>query len=130
MCATHPSCNLYTKVFCLLKKINRLKTTTDFSKVYKKGRSYVSDLFVLYVLLTKSDEKTFGFSVSKKVGNACMRNSIKRRSSEVIRINLEQIKPGISMVFIARKNSALASYSEIDRHIKKLLSKARVIESL
>ena len=112
----------------LLKKNNRLKTNSQFSRVYKKGRSFVSDLFVLYVYKGNSDNKIIGFSVSKKVGKACIRNKIKRRAMEVIRLHINLINKKSYLVFVARKVVSESSYKDIEKSILKLLSKADLLE--
>lgn len=110
----------------MLKQNNRLKNNSDFSKVYRKGRSFVSDLFVLYVYKGNGNgrESVVGFSVSKKVGKACIRNKIKRRASEVIRLHLSHIAKNAYLVLVARKAVSESSYKDIEQSILKLLTKA------
>ena len=113
----------------MLKKNNRLKTNSQFSRVYKKGRSFVSDLFILYVYKGNSDDKVIGFSVSKKVGKACIRNRIKRRAAEVIRLHINLINKNSYLIFIARKAISESSYKDIEKSILKLLNKADLLET-
>lgn len=60
-----------------MKKRNRLKKNEDFQKVFKHGTSVANRQFVLYTLdQPENDELRVGLSVSKKIGNAVMRNRI------------------------------------------------------
>lgn len=62
-----------------MKKRNRLKKNEDFQKVFKRGTSMANRQFVLYTLdQPKQEELRVGLSVSKKIGNAVVRNRVKR----------------------------------------------------
>ena len=92
--------------------------------VYNRGRSYVSDLFVMYVYRTGEPEKLCGFSVSRKTGKACVRNRIKRMASEVLRRFLPGTVTGTRLVFVARKSAGEADFQHINKSISVLLKKA------
>jgi len=106
----------------LINKKHRLRDNKDFSLVYRKGKSYASDLLVLYVL-DKSNDFQAGFSISKKIGKAVVRNKIKRRLSEIIRLTLENFRD-CKIVLIARKPITDKSYKEIEVSLQRLLKKA------
>ncbi|MBP5274913.1 MAG: ribonuclease P protein component [Abditibacteriota bacterium] len=108
----------------MLSKAKRLKKKRDFTMVYNRGRSYVSDLFVMYVYHTSKDERLCGFSISRKVSKACLRNRIKRLASEALRQMLPETAAGTRLVFVARKGAADADYGRIQRTVAALLKKA------
>ncbi len=64
----------------LLEKAYRIKKNADFQRIYKKGHSVANRQFVVYTCNNKEiDHFRLGISVSKKLGNAVLRNKIKEQ---------------------------------------------------
>ena len=59
-------------------KMERIKSKKGFQLVYSSGRSVVDSLSVIYVLTFPSDKVQIGLAVGKKLGNAVLRNHVKR----------------------------------------------------
>ncbi len=73
-----------------------------------------------------SDTTRFGFSVSKRVGNAIVRNKIKRRlKSAAIRARARE---GWDIVVIARQGARTADYWTLRRSLNRLLNRSGVLE--
>lgn len=103
--------------------IETLKKNRDFQRIYAKGASVAGKALVLYVRKKKEKEKKFGFSVSKKIGNAVVRNRIKRLLKEACRKNIDFFPAGNDYVFIARKEILAEDFHGISVKILELLSK-------
>lgn len=58
-------------------------------------------------------EVRFGLTVTKKLGNAVVRNRIKRRLREAFRQAAAEATPGHDYVLIARKNALLCPFSAL-----------------
>jgi ribonuclease P protein component len=67
----------------------------------------------------------WGFSISKRVGNAVVRNRVKRRLREVAR--LVTTRRGVDIVVIARSPAAEATYGELRECLEGLMAKARLL---
>jgi|SRR5947209_19807155 len=111
----------------MLPKGHRLTRSRDFARARRFGRSASSPLVALYVLPVRSPDTRVGFSVSKKVGKATVRNRVKRRMREAVRHQLPRLRPGQDLVFIARPAAADASYHELAEVIEFLLHKRGVV---
>ena len=73
---------------------------------------------------TRAKDIKIGFSVSNKVGNSVIRHKIKRRLSEIIRVLLKDL-PKKNYVFVAKLNSDLLNFYDLQREVKILLDKAK-----
>ena len=82
---------------------SRLHASWEFTRVQRHGVRAQSAHFVLYALqLAPSDETRLGIAVSRRIGNAVVRNRVKRRVRECFRLKLRPMIPsGAAMVVIA-----------------------------
>lgn len=60
----------------------------------------------MYGLRTKRKRARFGFSISKKVGCAVVRNRVRRRLREICRLHLPDLKVGWDLVMVVRSEAA------------------------
>ena len=67
-----------------MKKINIVKEKRDFDKAFKTRNQYKSKYMYIYINDNNLKYERFGICVSKKVGNAVIRNKIKRRIKDII----------------------------------------------
>ena len=98
----------------------------QYGNVYEHGKTWANRNLVLKVLNTRSAITRYGFSVSRRVGKAVVRNLVKRRLREIVR--KESFKPGWDFVVIARPASADIQYPELQSSFIKLIKKAGLIE--
>ncbi len=85
-----------------LPKRKILRQKKDFQRVYRCGRSYANRYLVLYVFPSEELEGKVGFAAGKKLGNAVIRNRVKRLLRESYRMNQEKVKPDIALLLVGR----------------------------
>ena len=68
----------------------------------------------------------YGFSVSKNLGNAVVRNRTRRLLREVIR--KKHIRDGWDIIFSPLPSAANANYNQINDSIHRLLAQAYLLE--
>ncbi len=91
-----------------------LKSNSDFSKVYKEGRSKANRYLVLYVRENGTDINRLGVSVSKKVGNSVYRHYFKRCVKESYRLHEKMFNSGLDIVVLARQGAKGIKYKDIE----------------
>ena len=107
------------KIFHMEKRY-RLQKNKAFQYVYHRGRSAACRDLVM--LVAKGRGLKVGFSVSKKVGNAVVRNKVKRRLRECFRPHVGDVKPGL-YVIVARPSAATATFQSLEKDVRYLLRK-------
>ena len=104
----------------------RLRVRRDFLAVYRKGRAWTHRLLVLRALPNGLTHNRYGFVVSKRVGKAVVRNRLKRRLREGLR--LLAIRSGWDVVVLARPPAAVSTYRQLREALAELLSRARLLD--
>jgi ribonuclease P protein component len=108
-----------------MERDNHLTKTEQYTLVYKKGVSFANPSIVLKMLPNRLDYSRYGISVSKRVGNAVVRNHVKRLLREILR--LSSIAPGWDIILIARNPAALCNYHQLNQSVIQLLSRAQIL---
>lgn len=76
---------------------------SDFRRTERKGRRVSAKHFIVYARKNPFDSSRLGLTVSRKVGNAVVRNRYKRRVREIFRRNKADIARGYDYVVIVRR---------------------------
>ena len=110
----------------MIARISTIKKSKDFQLLFKKAKSFKTQLFVLKSARNGSGEKRFGFVVSQKVSKkATVRNKVRRRLAEAVRAEIENIKEGLDIVLIALPGIDKKEFSAIKIALKEALSKIK-----
>ncbi len=108
-----------------MRKAYRVKSEKDFQNVFHNGESKANRQFVVYKL-PKKEQKHFrvGISVGTKLGNAVLRNKIKRRIRHALmELSKEKnIDPEFDFIVIARNPVKQMEFSEIKNSLSHVLS--------
>lgn len=104
-----------------------LKDNRDFSRLYKRGKSFVSPVLVTYVLKNKSDNLRFGITTGKKVGKAVRRTRARRVIRAAYYEIYPEIKSGYDFVFVARGKTPYVKSQVVLKAMRKHLLAADVI---
>ncbi|WP_067622068.1 ribonuclease P protein component [Alicyclobacillus acidiphilus] len=106
----------------------RLKENRDFRRVFRRGKSFATPRLVLYYCDNREGRVRIGFSISKKVGNAVVRNRVKRVMRAVFQSFLPELAElSVDLVVVCRKEAAAADYHELEQDVSKLLHKAKIV---
>lgn len=113
----------------MLPRKNRLTRSSDFQRVRRQGRSWSDRLLVLTRAPNDLEVTRFGFSVSRRIGGAVVRNHTRRLMREAVRLQQHGVTPGWDVVFIARKGIIGADYWAVEGSVRRLLRLAGLYRS-
>jgi len=110
-------------------KEGRLKSNSDFINIYRRGRIFRGENFLLYILPNGLDRNRIGFSISKKkVKKSTKRNRIKRLLRESYRLNSANFRKGLDMIMsLSRENVESMSLKTAESEMMDLFKKANII---
>ena len=107
----------------MLSKEYRLKKRKEFAYIYRVGDATHTKYLSLISTPTKRNVR-IGFSVSKKVGKAYMRNLIKRRLTEIIKKHLPNMDQHYNYVIVAKVGIADLTFSQLANDVELLLNRS------
>ena len=98
-----------------MKNTQPIKLNKDFRRLYAKGKSQAGGFVVVYAKRNNKEYNRVGFSVSKSLGNAVMRNRTKRLMRESFRLMEDKLLWGYDMIVVGRNRAAGKTYAQISK---------------
>ncbi len=105
-----------------MKRIKTLKLNYEFKNVFNKGKFYIGNQVIIYVMKNKLGYNRLGIAVSTKLGKAHTRNRIKRVIRAAYQNNNINTNQGYDIVIIWNKKADIIdlSYQIINKDIEKI----------
>jgi ribonuclease P protein component len=98
-----------------------LRRRSDFTRVQRRGKRQVGPLFVLLATEARGGSRV-GITVTKGIGNAVVRNRLRRRVKAVLDRSAFGAAPFRDVVLIARPGSGEADFAAVAAEIGRLLT--------
>ena len=108
-------------------KSRRLTRPSEFDQVRKQGRVERGKFLVLGYLQHPDSGFRAGFVTSRAIGNAVVRNRVRRRLREIVRKHQHQIGSGMWAVTVARASAAAATSQELEAEWLRLARRASIL---
>ena len=99
----------------------RLVHRAEYDAVYRDGRRRTSREFAIFLRPNGLDRSRFGWSIKKALGGAVVRNRIRRRLREILRLHRQEIAPGWDIVIHPRSSAATADFLALTQELLKVL---------
>lgn len=101
-----------------------IRRNGEFGRVYARGKSYVNQALVLYVLKTRSKRTRVGLTATKKIGHAVQRNRARRVMRAALSEHLAQNIGGYDIILVARGQTPHLKSTQLSKTLGKLFAKA------
>ncbi|MDB5183190.1 MAG: ribonuclease [Candidatus Saccharibacteria bacterium] len=114
----------------MLAKLNRFHGHQSVRRIYKQGRSQRNELGSLHVYVDpKHPAVHVAVVVSKKVHkSAVVRNRIRRRVYELVRVHMAEFKQQANLVFtIYQLEAASMPAEKLAAEVKNLLERSKIL---
>ena len=102
-------------------KRTRLTDSPEFERVYRQGAAYRGKLFSVHAFPNEFGTPRLGLSVSRRVGTAVTRNTVRRRLREVFYSALPKVPSEVDLVVSARPAAAEATFRELSEEFVRSL---------
>ncbi len=112
----------------MLRRNLRLTNGKLFHAIYGKGDKAVGKFMVIYLRRNGLDHNRYGFSVSKKIGNAVERNRVKRRLRETVRLHHHRLLDGYDLIMVARTAAGNTKFLNLENEFISLLTEKKLIK--
>jgi len=98
---------------------HRLRKHADYQLVYKSGRKQFAKQMGYFYSLRRSDTTgpRIGLTVPKALGNAVVRNRIKRRMREAVRHALPQLTKPVDVILHPRRTVLEMDFAALQREV-------------
>jgi len=98
----------------------------EFSCVFDDGKARAGRYVVLQYLKKDCGPVRCGFAAGKRLGNAVLRNRLRRRLREALRTSRCKLMPS-DIILIARKKTADVKFPKLKKEIRSLLHQAGLL---
>lgn len=108
-----------------LRSDQRLKRTRDFSAIREQGKSWTGRCLILASRPRDDAHHAHaGFTTTKRIGNAVIRNKVRRRLRMIVREFLPGLTVTHDFVTIAKYSAVKAGFEELRQEWLRLATRA------
>ena len=99
----------------------RLVQKAQFDAVYRSGKRRSSSHFTAFLKANSLPQSRFGFSIKKALGSAVVRNRIRRRVREIVRLHREELPAGWDIVIHPKSSVVKTPFAALEADFLRLL---------
>ena len=105
----------------------RILRSSDFRQIYDQGTRFTCPYFAAFCMPAGDQEEgpKVGFTVSRAMGKSVVRNRMRRRMREAVRLHLDEIGMKWRIVFNPRRPILTATAEALEREVGRLFAQCK-----
>jgi len=107
-----------------MKKCNIIKENSEYNRLIQTLKPVKYHNFIAYIERDQQTPYQFGFSVGKKIGNAVIRNRIKRQIKSILDKKVYQ--NNFKCIIMVRRGILNQNFSEMEQDLNSLIDKLKI----
>ena len=102
-----------------------LRNSQQFRRVYEQGHRIHTPVFSAFFLRNDAGERRYGITVTRKIGDAVLRNRCKRRLREIVRkYELCPSHPdGFDLILNVKSELVKADFEQLQKSFARVISR-------
>ena len=108
-----------------MKKYEKIKKNSEFDFILKNGINLKNKYFNIFYVDTNSYKPKFGIAVSKKNGNAVVRNKLKRITTSIIDQNRNIFSNNRNYIIIVKGECLKTTYAKLNSELINLFEEEK-----
>ena len=109
-----------------MNKDHIVKENLFFQRIIKNNKAFKYKYYIIYLEKTNDKNYRFGFSVGKKVGNAVVRNKVKRQLRSIV--SKKHYQNGFNCIIIVSSNVLSSNYKEMEENLYEAFTRLKLIK--
>lgn len=109
-----------------MKKKNIIKKNYEYTRIIKNNKPLKYKDYIIYKEISNEKNYKFGISVGKKLGNAVVRNKLKRQIKSII--DLKSYEKSFNCIIILRKGIINKNFAEMKKELIEALFLINIIK--
>ena len=105
-----------------MKKYEIVKEHKEFDDIIASGKKIKNEFAIIYYKESNYPYPRFGLAIGKKIGNAVMRNKLKRIFRMILTNNKNLFKNNYDYIIIGKRRALETNYSTLEDSIKNIIS--------
>lgn len=110
-----------------MKKIYRVKKSQEFEKIIKNKRFFADPAIVLYVKKREDEYARIGITVKKKIGNAVVRNKVKRQVRMMVQ-EIYDFDENFDSIILIKEKYVKNNFQTNKNILERLYKKAKQVK--
>lgn len=110
-----------------MKKKYRIKKSEEFQKIIHHKKFIADPCIVLYVMKKEEDKNRVGITVKKKIGNAVIRNKVKRQVRMMVQ-EIYDFNENFDTIILIKEKYIKNDYITNKNILERLYKKAKQVK--